>query len=165
LTDTPALRDPRLNSLPHEVVRHGPVASLVEAAGMRGMTTSQIIKTMLVRKTADDYFFVLVPGDRVISWPKLREHLGLNRMSMPNADETQAATGYARGTITPLGATNPWPVLADRRVAGQVSIGGGGHGVSLTVAGEDLISVLAADTGDFTDPAGDTGQPDRKTPA
>ena len=152
MSDTPALLDLRLESLPHEVIRHGPVASLEEAAEARGVTPSQVIKTMVVRRGANDYVFVLVPGDRVIAWPKLRSHLGVNRLSMPDAGEAHQVTGYRRGTITPLGATTAWPVIADQKIQGTVSIGGGGHGVSLTVAGSDLIEALGADVADITDP-------------
>lgn len=150
MTDTPALRDPRIDDLPHRVVRHGPVSSLEEAAEARGLTPNQVIKTMLVRRAADDYLFVLVPGDRVISWPKLRQHLGINRATMPDADEALAVTGYRRGTITPLGSARPWPVIADERVTGVVSIGGGDHGVSLTVSADDLVDALGAEVADVT---------------
>lgn len=152
MTDTPALGDARLESIPHKVVRHGPVSSLEEAAAARGVTPAQVIKTMVVRRGEDDYLFVLVPGDRNISWPKLRSHLGVNRVSMPDPDDALRVTGYERGTITPLGSTTAWPVLADSRVSGTVSIGGGGHGVSLTVAGDDLTTALHADVSDITDP-------------
>jgi Cys-tRNA(Pro)/Cys-tRNA(Cys) deacylase len=152
VSDAPALRDPRLESLPHQVIRHGAVSSLEEAAEARGVKPSQVIKTIVVRRGADDYVFVLVPGDRVIAWPKLRRHLGVNRLSMPDPDEAFSATGYRRGTITPLGATHAWPVVADERVQGQVSIGGGDHGVSLIVASADLIDALTADVADVTDP-------------
>lgn len=151
MTDTPALRDARLRSMSHEVVRHGPVASLEEAAAARGVTPAQVIKTMVVRRDDDDYLFVLVPGDRVIAWPKLRAHLDVNRLSMPDADEAQRVTGYKRGTITPLGATVNWPVIADKTIAGTVSIGGGDHGVSLTVTGSDLLDALGAEVADVTE--------------
>lgn len=152
MSDTPALRDPRLGSLTYEVARHGPVPSLEEAAKARGVTPAQMIKTMVVRRADEDYLFVLVPGDRTISWPKLRSHLGVNRVSMPDADDALRVTGYERGTITPLGSTRDWPVLADERVTGFVSIGAGEHGVSLKVNGEDLVAVLNADVADVTDP-------------
>lgn len=152
MTDTPALRDPRLGSLPHEVVRHGPVSSLEEAAEARGVTPAQVIKTMVVRRSEGEYLFVLVPGDRVIAWPKLRAHLGVSRLSMPDAAEARRVTGYKRGTITPLGSTTVWPVIADETITGKVSIGGGDHGVSLTVSGADLIAALEAEVADVTDP-------------
>jgi Cys-tRNA(Pro)/Cys-tRNA(Cys) deacylase len=152
VTDTAALNDPRLGSLPHEVVRHGPVSSLEEAAEARGIAPGQVIKTMVVRLSEDRYLFVLVPGNRNISWPKLRAHLGVSRISMPDADEAQRVTGYARGTITPLGSTRDWPVLADERVTGTVSIGGGAHGLSLTVDAAQLLAVLGSDEADVTEP-------------
>ena len=71
--------------MPYRVVRHRRVASLAEAAALRGVRPADIIKTLVVRRGDDDYLFVLVPGDREIAWPKLRAHLGVNRLSMPDA--------------------------------------------------------------------------------
>lgn len=152
MTDAAALADPRLARLAHRVIRHGPVASLEEAAEARGVTPGQVLKTMVVRRSTDDYLFVLVPGDRNISWPKLRHHLGVNRISMPDAEEAFGVTGYVRGTITPFGASMQWPVLADSTLPDVVSIGGGAHGVSITVGSADLIAVLEADVADVTEP-------------
>ena len=60
-------------------------------------------------------------------------------------------TGYVRGTITPFGASQPWPVLADERLVGTtVSIGGGAHGVSITIEGSSLIAVLGTTVADIT---------------
>lgn len=135
----------------HRIVDHGPVGSLEEAARLRGIAPSAVIKTMVVRRKEDDYVFVLVPGNRVIDWPKLRAFLGARRLSMPDADEALAVTGYARGTITPLGASRDWPVVIDDRVAlGSVSIGGGAPGVSITLDGQDIVSILCAQSGDIT---------------
>lgn len=142
------------SGIAHDIVRHGPVKSLEEAAQARGVTPDRIIKTLVVRRSDDDYVFVLVPGDRQISWPKLRALLGVNRLSMPDADTARAATGYERGTITPFGSLKPWPVVADEGVNGTVSIGAGAHGVSATVSGEDLVRALDATVADVTEPTG-----------
>jgi prolyl-tRNA editing enzyme YbaK/EbsC (Cys-tRNA(Pro) deacylase) len=106
---------------------------------------------MVVRRADDDYLFVLVPGDRVIDWPKLREVLGERRLSMPDADEARAVSGYERGTITPLGARRALPVIADERMGpGPVSIGGGAHGVSITIDATVLATMLGATSADVT---------------
>lgn len=152
LSDTPALSDPRLVGLEHTIVHHGPVTSLEEAAAARGVEPDQVIKTMVIRRGEADYLFVLVPGDRNIAWPKLRGHLDVNRLSMPDADEAQQATGYVRGTITPLGSTNSWPVIADASLDGLVSLGGGAPGVSITVDASHLITALRATRADVTEP-------------
>jgi len=151
MTDTPALSDPRLRGVNHDVIRHERVNSLEEAALLRGVEPSAVIKTMVVRRGEDDYVFVLVPGDRVIDWAKLRTILDERRVSMPDADEALNATGYVRGTITPFGSTNAWQVFADERLAEMlVSIGGGAPGVSITIGGNDLLRVLDATSADLT---------------
>ena len=155
MSDTPALKDARLIGVEHTVHRHGPVGSLAEAAELRGIEPSAVVKTMVVRTAEDAYVFVLVPGDRVIDWPKLRSHTDQRRLSMPDADEAFAVTGYRRGTITPFGASTPWPVIADERLAGgAISIGGGAPGVSITIDGATAIQILAAAIADVTKPSG-----------
>jgi len=140
--------------LEHEVTRHGPVRSLAEAAQVRGLEPRDIVKTLVVRRGDDDFLLVLVPGDREISWPKLRALLGVSRLSMPPAEVAREATGYERGTITPFGATTAWPVIADVTVAGRrVSLGAGAHGVAVTVDADAALAALGATVADVTDPA------------
>ena len=91
--------------VPYRLVRHRRVGSLAEAAALRGVSSADLIKTIVVRRGEADYLFVLVPGDREIAWPKLRAHLGVNRVSMPDAVTAREVTGYERGTITPFGAS------------------------------------------------------------
>jgi Cys-tRNA(Pro)/Cys-tRNA(Cys) deacylase len=138
--------------LEHVVTRHGRVRSLQEAADARGVPASAIVKSLVVRVSEGDHRFVLVPGDREISWPKLRALLGVNRLSMPDASTAYDVTGYVRGTITPLGSTRVWPVIADERMTGQVSLGGGAHGVALTLDAGALVTALDATVADVTDP-------------
>jgi Cys-tRNA(Pro)/Cys-tRNA(Cys) deacylase len=139
--------------LKHTVTRHGPVRSLAEAAAARGVEPRHIVKTMVVRLNDDDHRFVLVPGDRQIAWPKLRALLGVNRISMPSAETAYDVTGYVRGTITPLGSTSPLPVVADASIDGPISIGGGAHGVAITVDAGELLAALGATVADVTEPA------------
>lgn len=151
--DTPALRALSELGVEHEVTVHGRVGSLEEAARARGVEPDDLIKTLVVRRGPGDHLLVLVPGRRVIAWPRLREFLGVNRLSMPDADEARSVTGYERGTITPFGTTSSLPVVADERIAGHtVSIGGGDHGVGVLIDGDTLISATAAVVADVTDP-------------
>lgn len=150
---TAAIEAARALGLAHRVVRHGPVASLAEAAAARGVTPADVVKTLVVRRADDDFLFVLVPGDREIAWPKLRGLLGVQRLSMPNSETAQSVTGYVRGTITPLGSTRAWPVIADQALAGrEISLGGGAHGVALAVAADDLVAAFGATVADVTEP-------------
>ena len=73
------------SGLRFRITRHAAVRSLAEAAAARHLRPEQVVKTIVVRRGADDYLFVLVPGGRTISWPRLRALLGVSRLSMPDA--------------------------------------------------------------------------------
>ena len=147
-----ALAAAERSGLDYDVVRHGRVRSLAEAAAARGVEPSAIVKTMVVRVADGDYRFVLVPGDRQISWPKLRALLGVSRLSMPDAEAAHRVTGYARGTITPFGSTQAWPVVADQRIrGGRRSLGAGAHDVALLADGDALVEALDATVADVTE--------------
>lgn len=154
MDDTPAARASAAigaAGLPHEVTTHGPVRSLEEAAEARGLTPDRVLKSLVVRRADDDFLFVLVPGGRTISWPKLRALLGVSRLSMPDAAVALEVTGYPRGTITPFGSVRAWPVIADAAIpAGPVSIGGGAHGIAFTVDSAALAAALHAQVADVT---------------
>lgn len=138
--------------LEHRIVRHGKVASAEEAAAARGVEVRDLIKTIVVRRGDDDFLFILVPGDRAISWPKLRTHLGVSRLSLPDAAEALNVTGYERGTITPFGATTAWPVICDEYLLGRtVAIGAGAHGVAAIAQCDDIVRVLSATVADVTE--------------
>ena len=140
------------SGLRYRLTRHGPVSSLEEAAAARRLKPGQVVKTIVVRQSEDDYLFVLVPGGRAISWPKLRELLGINRLSLPDATVAREVTGYERGTITPFGSLRALPVVSDARVPGQaVSIGAGAHGVAATLDGSRMVLALGATVADVTD--------------
>jgi len=154
IVTTPALDALDSAGLPHRVIRHGPVGSLPEAAAARGVEVPDVVKTIVVRRGEGDYLFVLVPAGRRFDWPKLRAHLGVSRMSLPDADEAQRVTGYVRYTITPFGSTRPWPVIADAEILEQpvVALGGGASGVNLHLAPADLVATLDASVVDVSIP-------------
>ncbi|WP_231706866.1 aminoacyl-tRNA deacylase [Tsukamurella sputi] len=134
-------------------VRARPAArSLEEAAALMELPPSQLVKSLVVRRGEGDYLFALVPGDRSIAWPKLRAVVGVNRLAMPPADEALEATGYERGTITPVGALGDWPVYADERIVGaRVALGSGAHGYSAIVDADALIAAYGATVADISD--------------
>jgi Cys-tRNA(Pro)/Cys-tRNA(Cys) deacylase len=158
----PALAAVEATGLGYRVIRHGPVSSLAEAARARGVTPADVVKTLVVRRGEDDFLFVLVPGDRAISWPKLRGLLGVSRLSMPDAEVARQVTGYERGTITPLGSVRPWPVIADERMRGrEITLGAGEHGLALARDADEVLRALNATVADVSDPEPAPAPPDR----
>ena len=156
---TPAIDAVERAGVAFRIVRTERAHSAEESATLQGIPLAALLRTIVVRRGEDDYVFVLVPGGRRFDWPKVRAHLGVKRLSLPDAEEAREVTGYERGAITPFGATRSWPVIVDASAADQpsVAIGGGAHGVNLHLAPADLVRALAADLVDVTVPEAGPG--------
>src|SRR6476469_2017642 len=155
MTDTtPAIEAAERAGIAFAVVRTERAHRAEESAGLQGIELAALLRTIVVRRGDDDYVFVLVPAGRRFDWPKLRGHLGVRRMTLPDAEEARAATGYERYTITPFGSSTAWPVIADAAIVGEpvVSIGGGGFGINIHLAPSDLITTLHATVADVSQP-------------
>ncbi len=133
-------------------LRERPAArSLDEAAALLGIPSAGIVKTLVVKRADDTYLFALIPGDRAISWPKLRAVVGVNKLQLPDPARALAATGYERGTIVPIGSSTDWPIFADERIVGErIAMGAGAHGYSLFVDADALIAAYGATVADIS---------------
>ena len=154
MPETPATIAIAASGIPHNIVTTEPAGSAEESAALQGVPLGALLRTIVVRRGEDDYLFVLVPAGRRFDWAKLRAHLGVTRMSLPDADEARRVTGYVRYTITPFGSTRAWPVLVDGSIMAEpvVAIGGGARGVNLHLAPADLVAGLAATVVDVSIP-------------
>lgn len=147
--EAPGVRALRERGIAHRIIHPGHVTSVEEAAAACGVDPDQVVKTLVVRRGEGDYVLVLVPGSRSLSWPKLRTLLGVNRISLPDADEALAATGYARGTISPLGLD--LPVVADERIVGQeITLGTGQRDTVVALDADAVLGAYAAIVADVT---------------
>ncbi|MFB0837155.1 YbaK/EbsC family protein [Arthrobacter sp. FW306-05-C] len=147
------LADAEARGLQVEVVERPAARSLEEAADILGISPADIVKSLVVKRKDGTFLFALIPGDRQISWPKLRTLVGVNKLSLPPAETALEATGYERGTITPLGSTTAWPVYADATITGRrISMGAGAHGYSAFVDADALTAALGAVVADISEP-------------
>jgi len=146
------LSDAASRGIPVEIVERPAAGSLEEAAALLGLDPAGIVKTLVVKRHDGSYLFALVPGDRQISWAKLRAVVGVNKLRLPEASLALEATGYERGTITPLGSTTAWPVFADERIVGlRIAMGAGEHGMSAFVDADALIAGFDSTVADISD--------------
>lgn len=145
--------DAAARGLQVEFIERMRARSLEEAASLLGITPADIVKSLVVKRSDGTFLFALIPGDRQIAWPKLRALVGVNKLQLPSPEAALEATGYERGTITPLGSTTAWPVYADAGIVGRrVSMGAGEHGYSLFVQADELIAALGAVVADISEP-------------
>jgi len=144
--------DAAAHGLAVEFVQRPAANSLEEAARILGIDPAGIVKTLVVKRHDGTFLFALVPGDKQISWAKLRAVVGVNKLRLPEASVALEATGYERGTITPLGSTTAWPIFADSAIVGhRVAMGAGEHGWSAYVDADALIAAYDATVADISD--------------
>ena len=144
--------DAASRGIPIEIVERPQANSLEEAAAILGVDPSVIVKSLVVKRHDGTFLFALIPGDRQISWAKLRSVVGVNKLQLPDAALALEATGYEGGTITPFCSTTPWPVYADERMLGtRIAMGAGEHGYSAWVLADDLVRGFDATVADISD--------------
>src|SRR4051795_1999295 len=80
-------------AIPYTVVQTAIARSADESAAFQGLPLGSLLRSILVRRATDDFFFVLVPGGRRFNWPKLRQLLGTNRLTLATEEEAKAETG------------------------------------------------------------------------
>ena len=131
--------------VPYRIFQHPrPPGSLEQAARERGQTPEQVIRSILFRYQKTNFFLTLVAGPGQVSWRKLGLHLGVSRISLATEAEVLSVTGYAVGTVSPLGLSSPIPILADFSVfkPEEVSLGSGVRGVAIIMKSADLERTL-----------------------
>jgi Cys-tRNA(Pro) deacylase len=142
-------------NIPFRVFRHpGPVESLEQAARERGQSPDQVVRSIVFRVAKGEFIMALVAGARQVAWPALRRYLGQSRVSMASEAEVLAATGYARGAVSPIGLPAPMRILLDESVLAveEISIGSGRRGTTVILRSEDLKRALKdAEVGKFAE--------------
>lgn len=111
-----------------------------------------VAKSVVVQQ-GETFAFVIAPLASRFSWPRLRKHLGVNRISLPDAETAFDATGYHPGTISPLGAKTTWPVYIDESLRGTtIMLGAGEPQVAARVSVDEFAIAYGAEFVDLADP-------------
>ena len=154
MESTPVTRAMEALGIPFTLHRHPqPVRTLEQAARERGLEAMQIIRSLVFRVEEGTFVMVLMAGPGPLSWPKLRRHLGVSRMTTATADEVRRATGYEPGAVSPFGLPGPLRILADRSVLVWeiLSLGAGIGDAGVILKRDDLLRALMLEVGDFAE--------------
>ncbi len=135
---------------PHHLFTHpGPVESLEQAARERNQLPEQVIRSIVFRLPEstglfDPFVMVLAAGPDQISWPDLRRHLQVTRVTMASKEEVLERTGYQTGSVSPFGFDPPMRTLVDEKVflPSEISIGSGLRGTTVILKTSDLRKAL-----------------------
>jgi uncharacterized protein (TIGR02118 family) len=132
-----------------EIVYPGaPTPTVPAAAEVLGIDADQIVKSVVF--LADEQpFLVYGCGTRRVDHRKLadRLHIARKRVKLANADQVLELTGYAVGTVPPVGLKTPMPAFMDPAVQAYdvIYAGGGGIDALLRMTTSELLRVSHAE--------------------
>jgi len=152
---THAIRTLEEQGIAYQVLPHDHRAMNVEeAATERGVSTRQVVKTLLVRGPDRKHLIALVRGDRRLSLKKLARVGGAKRLEMAPAADVPRVTGYQIGAVAPVGLRRTdVPIYVDDYILeeSRVSISAGRHDAGLELASSDLVRVTEGQVADITE--------------
>ena len=98
-----------------------------DAANSLKCEVGAIVKSLLF-KTDDSFLICLIAGDKRCSLNKLKKILQKKEVSMANADEVKAATGFSIGGVAPVAYITNLDILIDKSLSRfQYVFGAAGH--------------------------------------
>ncbi|MGN6484236.1 MAG: Cys-tRNA(Pro) deacylase, partial [Thermomicrobiales bacterium] len=117
----------------------------VQAAAALGEPAERVFKTLIATVDGKPVCAV-IPSNREVSMKKLAAAFGGKSAQMVAPTDAERLTGYVVGGISPFGQKRTLPTAVDRAALGQESIfvNGGGRGVQLQVAPQDVVAALRA---------------------
>jgi len=132
-----------------EIVYPGaPTPTVPAAAAALGVEPDQIVKSV-VFLVDERPFLVYGCGTRRVDFRKLADRLNISRkrVRLANADQVLDLTGYAVGTVPPVGLKTPMPAYMDPAVRQYdvIYAGGGGIDALLRMTSSELLRASKAE--------------------
>ncbi len=123
-------------------------STVPEAARVVGCAPEQIVKSVLFVVNGEP-FLCIASGSEPISQRNLAARLGVGkkRVKLAKADEVLRHTGYAVGSVPPIGHATSLATFIDPRVLeqGEVYGGGGDSATLMRISAADLQAHLQAE--------------------
>jgi Cys-tRNA(Pro)/Cys-tRNA(Cys) deacylase len=120
------------------------------AAAALGVTSSEVLKTLMV-KVDGKARCVVTPSDGEISMKKVAAAFGGKSAAMMPVPEAEKTTGYVVGGISPVGQRKVSPTVVNARAMSHRAVfcNGGGRGLQVRLAPEDLVRAAGAVVADL----------------
>ncbi len=137
-----------------EIIRFAVGTPTVErAAEALGVTTDQIIKSLLFQAKDGEWALVIAAGTARVDPKKLAAVTGKDRWRLAKPDVVEAVTGYPAGGTPPIGHAQKLRVLMDRKAAALDVVYGGGGALDamLRIRIADIRRLTAAEVHDLTE--------------
>lgn len=144
------------NGLNATIIEHEkPVRTVDEALQVLQCSSNDIIKSLVVKANFEgfeDFFLVLIQGDRRIHTKKLKIALNAKDVKLASPEEVKRITKFDIGDVPPISV--PLPIIIDERVLLKPSVyaGGGAPNKNLKLLTKELVELVHPLIGEVSKP-------------
>jgi len=130
-------------NIEYNLTEHEPVRTSEEAARVRGVDIKTGTKAMVV-KSKDNYFLLVLPANKRISWRKIKDALGVKEIRFATEEEAEKVTKVQMGAVPPFGNILSLPTYFDEGITSidQVNFNPGSKTHSISMKSADLIILV-----------------------
>ncbi|WP_283130026.1 aminoacyl-tRNA deacylase [Enterovibrio norvegicus] len=142
--DTPILSVLRYHEIAHRILPHETEATTIaDAAQQRGVDPRQMVKSMLMKDMGGNIVLACVPGTSSVDPNKVRDVMGLRRMTCVESKHVISMTGYAPGMVTPVAVNQMYPIIFDAALSESelINISSGSPMAGVEMAYQDLVEL------------------------
>lgn len=125
----------------HEVLLHERVETAKSEARVLGLEAGEVVKTVVL-DVRTGHAFAVIPADRRVDLPALREALGSRHVHLANEEEIRRDyPEFELGALPPLGALVHTPLIVDEAVVERETVvfAAGTRDRSVRMRTEDLL--------------------------
>lgn len=125
------------------LTEHEPVRTSEEAAKIRGVDLKTGAKAMVV-KSKDQYFLLVLPANKRISWKKVKTVLGVKDIRFATEEEAEKVTQVQMGSVPPFGNILQLPTFFDSEILkiDQLNFNPGSRRHSISMKSKDLVNLV-----------------------
>ncbi len=129
-----------------------PVETVQAAAKVAGVSTAQIVKSLVVVDEEGRPHVCFVRGDRRLNLGKAQRALGVQKLRLAHAREVRLATGYPAGSVPPIAHRQRLRMVMDPevQVLDAMVAGGGSPRALVLVSPKDVLRVTRAVIADIS---------------
>lgn len=138
-----ALRKAGIDFTPHFYMYDKDAVTEAAAAEV-GVSTHEVVKTLVMEDDGGNPFIVLMHGDMQVSTKGLARLLGVKNVSPASVRSAERLTGYLVGGITPFGTRRELTVYVEESILSlpKLYINGGRRGFLIEISPGNLVKVL-----------------------
>lgn len=134
-------------------LKEQPTSTVEESVKALGCNPEDIVKSIVVVTDNQDFYLVILQGDRKIKTRKLKKLLSVKDVRLASPSQVEEISGFKVGDVPPISVE--LPVILDELVMNQTKVyaGGGAPRKNLYISVEELLDCTHPLIADISVPA------------